>query len=350
MYKYLLILFTGLIYSQKNTLTIVSKLDKSFIENVLIYTEKDLIGKTDENGFFEINSNFKILKFVKENFNDVEYNKIDLDRMNWRVELVPIKMYELETVNIVRVKEHASSILEKIKQARFKQNHRPFKYYQSNVLFKCNQTILFSFNNIIYPSVGLKVNDKSNIIYNGFRTKHGENIFFETFELENKSCVLPVSSSVYCSLTEFEISQIFEEKIYDYELSKTDDLYILKFFPKKKNSLLLYDGYYLVDKFDFGIVEMTMNLASSNNNIWKTTSHDLKTKYEYNILEDNFKFKFSKHLDGYKLDSSSRNMICKQIKGNHIGAAFEVNFYNEETLNHDGLKFRDYDFMNNKFK
>jgi hypothetical protein len=43
-------------------------------------------------------------------------------------------------------------------------------------------------------------------------------------------------------------------------------------------------------------------------------------------------------------------MNCTQIKGNHIGKDFSFSLYNEETLNHGGLTYKDFDFINNKFK
>jgi hypothetical protein len=43
-------------------------------------------------------------------------------------------------------------------------------------------------------------------------------------------------------------------------------------------------------------------------------------------------------------------MICKQLKGNNKNEEFSFIFNNEQTLNHKGLTFKEFDYTNNKFK
>jgi hypothetical protein len=76
----------------------------------------------------------------------------------------------------------------------------------------------------------------------------------------------------------------------------------------------------------------------------------MNDKYEYKIEKDNFKFKFSKVGDKYFLESSSRILLGVQTKGNHVGTTLECQLYNEETINQEGLIFKEYDFINQKFK
>jgi hypothetical protein len=93
-----------------------------------------------------------------------------------------------------------------------------------------------------------------------------------------------------------------------------------------------------------------MVLSESNKNIWWASSFDMNDKYEYKIEKDNFKFKFSKVGDKYFLESSSRILLGVQTKGNHVGTTLECQLYNEETINQEGLIFKEYDFINQKFK
>jgi hypothetical protein len=350
MYKYIVLFISSFIYSQSNILTVTSTFDDGFLGNVLIYSENKFLGQTDLNGQITIYENFKTLKIVKENYDDIEYSSDEIIKFNWKVKLIPIKTIELNEVVISKVKEDPIAILNKIRESRYAQRAKTNSFYQSNILFKCENEILFKFNNILFLSDALKVNNQDNILYKGYRKVGVNKNYFEVFEVSSKECQIPVQSSVYCSLGEYVITPIFEAKLYNYELLVNEDFYVLKFFPKKNNSNLLYEGHFIIDKFDYGIIELNMSLTKSENNVWKTKSYDSKSNYEFKIKEDNFKFKFSKVNNRYFLDSSSRNMNCTQIKGNHIGKDFSFSLYNEETLNHGGLTYKDFDFINNKFK
>jgi hypothetical protein len=351
MYNYFFILFTSFIFSQKTTLKVFSIDERTPVESVLIYSDKKLLGETNNRGELQIDLDFISIKIVKENFVDVEFEKDALQELNWTVYLDPIKLIEIERVLVTNVKEDLFSILDKIEVSRFKQNFVRYKYYQSKVLFKASNTTLFYFNNVIYPSKGLKVNDNNEIIYLGKRNqKLNENSFFELFKFSGKECILPVTSSVFCSLGDYSITPVFDKKLYDYILESNDEFYVLKFKPKKKKPVLLYDGYFVIDKYDFGILELNMNLYKSENNIYYTNSYDAKLKYAYHVSNDAFNFKFQKKGNEYFLENSSRHIICKQIKGNHVNTEFSFSFYNEQTVNQEGLKFREFDFINNKFK
>jgi hypothetical protein len=350
MYNYLLLLFSCFIYSQSTTIKVLSSNDKLPIEKTLLYSDHNFLGQTNIRGEFIIDTKFEKLILVKENYQDVEFSLEELKSKKWIIELDLIKMVQLDTIVITKVKENPENILEKIKQSRYKQNQSRYKFYQSKVDFICDNSTIYLFNNIIYPSEGLKANDINEIIYKGYRKQLPNRSSCEVFTVFDKEVQIPVQSTVFCSLTEFVLTPIFEGKVYQYLLEKTDDFYILKFLPKKDNSKLLYEGYFIIDKYDFGIVELNLNLAESKNNIWQTNSCDLNTSYEYKILEDSFKFKFSKIDDTYFLESSSRKMQCEQTKGSHIGKKFSFTFNNEETLDHSSLIYKDYDFLNNKFK
>lgn len=351
MYKFIFLFVSTFVFSQTKTLKVVSNQDNLLIVNALIYSENDLLGSTDENGQLEINSDFSTLKIVRENYDDVELTLEDLNNRKWIVKLEPLTFIELDDVTIIATSESVSSILNKIKESRFKQNAKPRSYYQSNVNFKFGTTNIFSFNNIIYLSEGLKANEKNPVTYKGFHQSNGsDNVTSEFFIVENKILQIPVISTVYCSLGNHEISPIFDSKSYKYQLDTTEDFYILKFSPKKKNSKLLYDGYFIINKYDYGIIELSMILSESTNDIWWTSSYDMKDKYEYKIEKDIFKFKFTKIDEQYFLESSSRILLGVQTKGNHVGTTLECRLYNEETINQEGLIFKEYDFLNQKFK
>jgi hypothetical protein len=349
MYKFIFLFISTFVFSQTKTLKVVSSKDNLCIANALIYSENNFLGSTDENGQLEFENDFSTLKIVRENYDDVELAINDLENLKWIVKLKPLTFIELDEVMVSSTRETVSSILNKIKESRFKQNAKPYNYYQSKTNFKFGATNIFSFNNIIYPSEGLKANDNNPVIYKGFHQSKN-NFYSEYFKVENKVLQIPVVSTVYSSLGNHEISPIFDDKLYKYDLVTSDDFYILKFSPKKKNSNLLYDGYFILDKYDFGIIELSMVLSESNKNIWWASSFDMNDKYEYKIEKDNFKFKFSKVGDKYFLESSSRILLGVQTKGNHVGTTLECQLYNEETINQEGLIFKEYDFINQKFK
>jgi hypothetical protein len=333
-------------------LTLLSSQDNSVIENALVYSEDDFLGATNQKGQIEIKTSFQVLNVVRENFDDAEFTLSKIEKLNWTIKLQPITYMHFDEVVVRSTQETVSSILEKIKASRFKQNSKPFNYYQSNVNFKFDSQTIFSFNTIIYPSEGLKVNDKNKIIYLGFVKTNNDKYksLSESFTVDNKALKIPVISTVFCSLGSHEITPIFDEKLYNHQINQSEDYYILKFFPKKKNSKLLYDGYFIIDRIDFGIIELRMTLENSKKNIWWTNSDGKKEIYEYQIQEDTFKFKFSKVEEHYFLENSSRILLGVQTKGNHIGAKLECRCYNEQTLDAGSLVFKSYDWQTHKFK
>jgi hypothetical protein len=223
MCKYLFIFISGLIYSQSNVLIVTSTFDDGLLENVLFYSESKFLGQTDLNGQITLIENFKTLKIVKENYYDIEYSKDEILKLNWKVKLIPIKTIELDEIVITKVIEDPIALLNKIRESRYTQRTKTPSYYQSNVLFKCENEILYQFNNIIFLSQGLKVNNQDNILYKGYRKKDMNKNYFEVFEVSSKECQIPVQSSVYCSLGEYVITPIFEAKLYNYELLIIED-------------------------------------------------------------------------------------------------------------------------------
>ena len=349
MFRYFFLIFSTFIFSQTKTLNLVSNQDGSLILNAHVYIDKDFVGNTNQYGQIEIKNNFKVLTIVCENYNDIEISVDDLETFNWTVKLEPIKFIQLSEVKIIASNQTVSSIIEIIKKARYIQNHRQSNYYQANVNFKFGQTELFAFNNIFCLNESLKVNDNNSIIYKGYHNNRNSD-YNEYFKVDNSFVEIPIVSTIYCSLGNHEITPIFDNKQYKYKLETTTDFYILKFSPKNKNSKLLYDGYFILDKFDYAIIELNMILAKSTKNFWWVNSFDMKEKYEFKIEKDIFKFKFIKLDNDYFLESSSRMLIGVQTKGNHVGYKLECTIYNEQTPKQKDLIFKDYNFLNHKYK
>ncbi len=349
MLKFIFLLFSLITYSQSKTVYIISKNDNLPIQDVLVYSGNDLLGKSNSDGQIKIDKKINKLIFVIENYDDLELSFEEIEKINYLVKLNPIKYISLDEVVIKKTNETAASILEKIKVSRFNQNHKNLNFYQSNISFKFDSTTIFLFNNIIFLNEGLEINDENKVIYKGFIKTINDN-FQEGFELKSNNFEIPIFAGVYCSLGSHEITPIFDIKLYNYELQESEDFFVLNFFPKKRNSKLLYNGYFIIDKNDFGIIELNMSLAKSQNNTWWTNSFDKKEKYEYKIKDDTFKFKFKKIDNSYFLESSSRVLNGIQTKGNHIGAKLECSLYNEQTINQNGLTFKKYDWINKKFK
>ncbi|OYQ41587.1 hypothetical protein CHU92_04320 [Flavobacterium cyanobacteriorum] len=345
-------MISGFVYSQSITLKIISSRDELPIEGTLIYNENVFLGETNSKGEFTLARSFDKLKIIKEGYDDLELVKDDVENWNGIIKLNPIALIELEELILTNISENPLSVLRKVKESRYKQFPKPSNYFHSKVEFKCEDQTIFSFNNVIFLSESLQVNNKNRIIYAGKKKTDYKNNLIEVFEIYEKECQIPVTTSIYCSLGFHEISPVFEGNLYNYELEKTADFFVLRFTPKKKNAKLLYKGYFIIDKSDYGIIELHISLANSKNNFWTINSYktDQKTKYTFQIMEDTFMFKFSKSDNNYFLESSSRNMTCIQKEGNHIGKQFSFNFYNEETVSHSGLEFKEYDFINNTFK
>jgi hypothetical protein len=129
MYKFIFLFATSLILAQPNTLTLLSSQDNSVIENALVYSEDDFLGATNQKGQIEIKTSFQVLNVVRENFDDAEFTLSKIEKLNWTIKLQPITYMHFDEVVVRSTQETVSSILEKIKASRFKQNSKPFNYY-----------------------------------------------------------------------------------------------------------------------------------------------------------------------------------------------------------------------------
>lgn len=345
----LLLLFITTGYSQSVKIYVKSSEDNSPISEALLLLDDVFAGKTDETGSLFISKNYKQIKIIKESFYDNEFTFSESEKQNWHFSLDPIKPVVLDTVSIIKIKENPISVLNKIKSSRFKQNHR-LDYFHSKMEIKLDSIKLFSVNNIFSIKDNLKINLTTPIIYRGDRKKIN-GIYYENFILNNHEINLPLPTSVFLSLGDFSVTTILDESKYEYTLTIKEEEYILHFKPKSKKLDIGYQGFFIVDKFDFGIIEFNMYLSKNHKNILFTNNLELTNKQEYKVLEDSFNFKYEKNEKNvYSLISSTRKMNCIQTKGNFIGKHLMYNLYNEETQHFNDLILFDFDPFNNIIK
>lgn len=338
------------VFSQLKSVKVASENDSVSLAEVLIYSNDTVVGRTDKFGVITLWENYNSLRFVRENYQDLELSRKEIDNCNGLVLLKEIDFIQLENVTVYSGKETERSILNKISKARILQNQVEDRFYQSKVSITIGIDTLFFFNNIFSPKGGvLKVNDLNKVIYKGHVTRSSLN-FNEYFVVNQKLLHIPISTSLYCTLGNHEITEIFNPKIYNYKLSCTDDAYILNFFPKKKSSGLLYEGYFIVDRFDFGILELVMKLSPKGKHLIQLSSFESdKSSWKYKIREDNFSFIFSRKDEMYFLESATRTFKCVQLEGSQLGQQIEGYFYNEQSVSHEMLRFKNYDFITHQF-
>lgn len=293
-------------FSQTKKIQIINSVNDQPISSAIIFHKKDKKHKSisDLNGYFKAEKIDEII-IIKEGFYD---KKIQLTENINTISLNPIKTIELK--EIVIEKEDINDILDNVINVisnpnihKHKPNFQYFNYFGTDV-----DTLLF-LNEILLskPYLGRFISSNSKVIkkftnknfihktlgnthITKYRFKNNDIVFFKNFTFRAMSIN---------GINEFK--DILENrKKYLYDIEKDENYYKISFKPKSKDAN--YEGYFILDNYDYGVFEI--KIFSSKYLNFTTTDYSIPKpkKFNYKLIKDIIEFKSSKNNNEYTLE------------------------------------------------
>ncbi|WP_438965062.1 hypothetical protein [Flavobacterium sp.] len=349
--KYLIFLYSCLVFCQSTKIKVISSLDSLPISGVEIFLDTNnqkLI--TNEEGYFIFNfKNNTEVDFVKEGYIDkreIISNKTEIVVLT---KIAPIQLKEIQLIYLSN-NDLLDTIYKKINDNTLYETN--FNYHFFNYLGANKDTLHYLNDRIKFiQNQGYYISKKSKIIRNFsneevkqkdlgtyqqivYKYKNQDLVFFKNFIGFINS---PKSFTGFNDL-------ITNKEKYNIVFSKNDDYYIIEFNSKKKDR---YYGKFIVDKLDFGIYELVINAEIKNFNV-VNYNKSKPEKSEYLVLTENVYFKNFKQNDKYQLSFVNLDYKFKQIKGKYKGTIFTnsikieptVEFKNENLTKFDVINFK----------
>lgn len=306
-----LLLLINFSFSQVKSYKIINIIDQKPISEAIIIDKNDIENKvkSDSEGNFTIKNTTEVV-IIKDDYYD---KTISLTGNSNIIFLEPIKTIELKDVIIG--KEDINSILDSIKKTILNNKihvHKPnFKYY--NHLVSNNDTLLFFNDALIWlPEKGRYVSNNYKLIKK-FEKKVFEHKVFgknsiKLFKLDTDNIVFfkdfTFRSMSLSGINEFQ-DILNNRNKYDYIYEKNEDYYKIAFKSKSKGNN--YEGYFIVDNYDYGVYELIINIHKTTTFTVVDYSKSKPVKHNYTLLKDNIVFKSTKFNNQYSLEKLSYN-------------------------------------------
>lgn len=339
-------------YGQIRKIQIISEETLIPIEGVEVYDGDNFIGKSNPNGFIEINfSKINFIYLIKDGFKD---NYLNINQIESKIILVNNKPIELKEIVIRKLND--TEILDSIKFNLSKNNNKyliPNYFKMSNILKSDKDTLHYINSLFKYDrKTGFQIDKKSNILRN-FTSRIINDNEILTYKINNKVVefweYLTVS---YIKINgQLELIKILNNRNkYNFDINSDSTYHKINFKSRKKGNLS-FNGYIIVDKIDFGIHEFRLNLSDSKNNNIKLSTSQNKIKQSFDILETDYFIKYSKdENDEYNLLYSYLNQLFIQKEGDFINKKFIKKSTIESSFNFNNIKFLPFDIFNYNLK
>ena len=339
----LIFFLTKLSIGQNIKITIKSENKNELLKGVLIYSNGKLVGETNNDGVVILETKLlNNIQIVKEDFYDLSLKKSELSQV---IYLKKNEIIELKEVVVVNYDNN--QILDKIEynlttNKTIYKNLTSMQYFNSLVID--NDTLHYLNNRLVYKiNDGFYINNQIRIVKK-FYLSDG----FLVYALNNKKLGLWVSLN--SRLTSIGHKDDFPKILknrsdYIFEINKDDDYYKINF-KSKKNKKFTYEGYLIVDKIDFGIYELEMNLIPNSDNIYSTYLFKEKQNQSYIINEEYLFYSMTKINNEYYMNSSKYDYIFTQTKGDFKGLKLINKFRIEDTPDFTDTNMYKFDFVN----
>ncbi|TDP58181.1 hypothetical protein [Flavobacterium dankookense] len=325
--------------SQVKEIIIKSSINNEGLHNVLLYSENKLIGATNTYGKVKIDiTNLNSIQLVKEDYYDLSLSKGDISDV---IFLDFIQTIELNEVRIQNLSN--KQILEKIeynltKNQQIYSNSLKTQYY--NLLLVEKDTLHYLNNRLIWKmNDGRYINLQNKIIKN---FKEAKNTLTYNVRDKNVSFWIPINSRMRSIYFQKDFPEILKNKEDYYFNIINDSVFHKIIFKSKKKRKFSYEGYIIVDKDDFGIYELQMNLTKNKSNTVDCLIVDDKAQQSYFIENETLFYSFKKNDLKYELVTSKYDLIFTQTKGNFKGNKFTNKFRIESTsdfCDNNAIKF-----------
>jgi hypothetical protein len=348
-----LILVASLLKAQTKTITIFSEKDNKPLTNVLIYHKANLIGESKVDGTVTLElKNVDSLTFVKNGYehlilsknqlrNNVNLHKSDVISLN-EVTVSPMSVKKL----LIKINEFLSN-----KMQNGKANYKiPTHLHVYNQFMANNDTLHFLNNRLVNKGKdGFKINAQTKLVKKFTHYKNKE-ILIEMYQWNNyKTNFWDMFTYTPVYLISNQFSNVyFNQKLFDFKIVEDEVYYKLEFKQKRKFSVdePRIEGYMIVDKFDYGVYEFVSRLLNNDVSAVKIINFSNNRPITFKILNDTYKFKYTKENDTYILKSSTRNTNFIQEKGEFKNINFVCNIQVERTINFKDLSLKKFNIFN----
>lgn len=345
--KYILILlllipFTTS-FAQLKIYTLIDAKSNEPIKNALIYDDNLLLFKSNNNGQFEIDlTSKKKFTIVKENYIDTEVltlNNSLIIRLN-QIDAILLKEIVIKKMNI-------SALIDSIK-SNFTINCnkyiKPKSLHYYNLFLKNIDTLHYVNNRISYREEDGFYIDNQNKFLKNYNVDVNLQVIYNFNNMKMsfwKSFITPGNS--FCQL--ISLNAIFDNlKDYHFNLLSGSDIYKLEIINLKQGKDS-YNGYIIVDPYDYGIYELSLRLVNSKNNIKNSYIFIDKTNQKYLINTAKYFVQYQKSNGIYSLKTYSEESNFTQLNGNFKSSNFKNLSTIEETIQFQNTKLTKFNFI-----
>lgn len=339
---FILLILAQISFAQNFKITVKSHTDKEILTDVLFYCKNQLIGKTNESGQVFLNlSVVDTIQVVKEDYNDLSLSKNELKDL---IFLTKLDFILLDEVKIAKLS--VPQIVEKVEEnlinhVGFYNNSKVVQYF--NILTVGKDTLHYLNNRMQFkPNDGNYINAQNKIIKNFYFDNN-----YLIYKWKNKKVAFHEGLNTRWPFigSKDGILKVLKSKAeYHFDLTATDEYYKITY-KSKRNNKFSYNGYFIIDKFDFGIYELEMNLIPHSGNIGVTYLLSEKQNLSYLINEDNVFYSMRKVDNEYVVNWARFNFTANYIKGDFTGEKFINKVRIETTPNFIDEKMYKFNFL-----
>lgn len=339
--KILITIFLTLNYcainAQVRTIKIVSNGDKIPLSKVLIYSNNNLIGETDNSGHAALELDKVVfITLVKEDFKDLSIAIKELNDVVFLEKNTPILLKEIiiKPLSDEDILNNIELYLKKLIDEKYL-GLKPATFTQYYNLFKSESDTLQYLNNrfkYIKGKGGL-MDNKNKIVKNFKFLSKNARIDSCVYIIGNKTVEFSdILTLPYQNINnEGQLTNIFRnKKNYTFKIYRDEKYYKIDFVPKNKKAFS-YMGFLTVDVNDYGFYEFSLKLIENASNTKTVKTKSLPNiKQLFVIKNEEFYIKYVKLDDEYVFDYSTHDIAYLQKEGNFKNRLF-VNSWKLET-------------------
>lgn len=342
---YVCIFFSS--FSQKESVEFfIQDKNQKPIENVYVLIAEEPITISDRIGSIKIPSNSKIrLQHIS-----YETKEIDTKNIDSKILVMSVRVNQLEEISVLPSSVFKDIFTECLKRMKDNYPVGHIQYLDVNHYSTSNNEVVTALDGL------LKINIKSykdfnynNEIFIDKQTKLRRTYFEDKQSFERNYFISSAEVFHYLDFNSF--SFLTKVKAYDYFLqNKSSQEYEIIFSPKEKTEFA-YSGKIIIDKKDYGIRLIEIELTDSDNNVRTTVINNFKAVDKYNITAEKIQLYFQKKADKYYLESAfyiASMLQLKTSKIEHPKSFFtqtillnndKVNFENDREISLSDLSF-----------
>lgn len=313
-------------FSQKPNLDffIVDEMQKP-IENVYVLIAGKPITISDKSGNIKL-VNHSEIKLQHISYKSIETNTHDLT--NNKI-IMTANVRQLEEINVLPASTFKSIFSECLKRVNENYPVGNLQFYKINHYTTSENQLLTELDGQAKISVkSYKDFNHNNDIFIDEHTKLKRTYFEEKKPIEYNYFISPAEVFEYLNFNRFDF--LTDIKAYDYYLQNKDAKeYEILFSPKEK-SKFTYSGKVIIDKKDYGIHLIEIDLTENDNNVRTTVINNFKAVDKYRITSEKIQLYFQKQIDKYFLESAFYIATVLQLKTSKI--EYPKTFYTQTIL------------------